>query len=58
VLTKASAVPFDCGLYAGVVIGMRCSRSAVQIVSSAVKIPSLSLNHWIGCGGPDPLKAS
>jgi hypothetical protein len=36
VLTKASDIPFDSGLEAGVVIGTKCSRSAVMIVSSAV----------------------
>ena len=36
VLTNASDIPFDSGLETGVVIGTRCRRSAVMIVSSAV----------------------
>lgn len=31
-----SDIPFDCGLAAGLVIGTKCSHSAVQSISSAV----------------------
>jgi len=36
VFTNASAIPFDCVLAAGMVVGSRVSRSAVQSVSKAV----------------------
>jgi len=34
---NASDMPFDCGLAAGVVIGIRCRRSAVQRVSGLAR---------------------
>src|SRR5215469_6647347 len=50
VLTKASAMPFDCGLSIGVVHGTRPIARASARVSPAVYGEPLSDSHSIGLG--------